>query len=131
MSESYSWWSQPVSSLKLPAPLKLTPDASVSTAVKLMKANGREELAVLSNTGSILGVLSLDHLLKKLTTQSISGRNEVRSVVSGQFKIVAPSDTLGKLTYILQGTTHALVMEGEKLVGIANQMDLAEVAVTN
>lgn len=53
--------------------------------------------------------------------------------MSGQFKRVTPRDTLGKLTYILQGTPFALVIEeeksgntvvSEKLLAIATQLDL-------
>jgi len=55
-------------------------------------------------------------------------------LISGQFKRITPQDSLGKLTYILQGTPFAVVVKversaqgaiSEKLIGIANQMDFA------
>lgn len=81
----------------------------------------------------IAGVLSLEHLLKKLVEVSITAATPVESVICGQFKRVSPKDTLSKLTYVLQGTPFALVVEEvksgntvvqEKLLGVATQMDL-------
>jgi len=98
-----------------------------------MKENKRDQVAVVTNTGSILGVLSLDHLLKQLISISISSSTKVESLVSSQFKRVTEGDSLGKLTHILQGSPFALVVKTglnaqgtvpEKLVGIASQMDL-------
>lgn len=75
----------------------------------------------------------MEHLLKQLVDISITASTSVESVICSQFKRVSPKDSLSKLTYILQGTPFALVVEEvksgntvvqEKLLGIATQMDL-------
>lgn len=75
----------------------------------------------------------MEHLLKQLVDISITTSTSVESVICSQFKRVSPKDSLSKLTYILQGTPFALVVEEvksgntvvqEKLLGIATQMDL-------
>lgn len=75
----------------------------------------------------------MEHLLKQLVDISITASTSVESVICSQFKRVSPKDSLSKLTYVLQGTPFALVVEEvksgntvvqEKLLGIATQMDL-------
>lgn len=87
----------------------------------------------------MLGMATLNHLLKSVPSTEITSSTPLGRFLFSQYKRVLESDSLGKLSYVLQGAPFAVVVQpvptvnaggktimSERLVGVLTAMDLAE-----
>ena len=117
-----------------PGPLTVTPRTSVAAALRLARDNGIRRLPVVEQ-GRLIGVVREDRLLALTPSEATTlSRHELHDALSRLTveRAVEPALTLPAHTplpdaarYLLARSAHeALVVEGERLVGILTHSDL-------
>jgi cystathionine beta-synthase len=138
LTDQYWWWNRTVSYLNLQAPLTILPDVTVQEAIDVMRRKGFDQMPVVENEGTILGMVTLGSLMTRVLHKKLEPSDRVEVALYRQFKKVTLNMTMGKLTYILNTDHYALVVhsqlqysgaDGEEkkkevIIGIVTQIDL-------
>lgn len=116
-----------------PGPLTVTPRTSVSTALRLARDNGISRLPVVEH-GRLIGVVREERLLAFTPSEATTlSRHELHDALSRLTveRAVEPAIRLSADTRHLleRGAHEALVVEGERLVGILTHSDLLRALV--
>ncbi|KAH0624800.1 hypothetical protein JD844_032619 [Phrynosoma platyrhinos] len=64
---NYMWWNIKVQKLNLAAPLTLLPDVNCQKAIEILREKSYDQAPVVAESGLILGMISLDDTLGKLS----------------------------------------------------------------
>lgn len=140
MTEETSWWwNQPVSALKLKAPLTVNPNVTIQDALKLLRREGFDQVPVVDDTGNVTGMLAVAHMMLLVTKGKVKVTDTIDKVIYKQFKQVTVDTTLGSLSLMLNTDHYAVVMHSQRhyqgndltamkqmIFGIATRIDLLE-----
>jgi cystathionine beta-synthase len=138
------WWAaKTVADLKLSAPVTVGPSVTAQQCIDLMRAQGFDQVPVVSDAHAPLGMVSLGNL----TSQLISGRAQadqpVSSVMYKQFKSIPLTTTLAQLSRVFEKDHFALVTTSQKcysaggmtekiiVFGVVSHIDLLNYMVEN
>ncbi|CAG7824032.1 unnamed protein product [Allacma fusca] len=134
LQKQYStWWDLPISILDNSKKLSVTvsPDNTVGEALALMSQNSISQVPCVDTDGILSGVITQEHLSKKLLSRELSKSALVSKATTSQFRRILPDANLGKLSCILGGHQFAVVVKPrvdnpkkEIPVGILTQADL-------
>jgi cystathionine beta-synthase len=115
---SNTWWAKKtVSELPLQAPVTITVDVSCKEAINILKKEGFDNLPVVSEDNSIVGVVSEGNLTAKLMPGRVQPTDSVSKAMYKQFKKVKTSTSLYELSRIFDRDHFALVVTDQKCIG--------------
>ncbi|XP_059478512.1 cystathionine beta-synthase [Neocloeon triangulifer] len=119
------WWNNPVSSLKLGAPLTILPNVSVQEAMDILKKEGFDQLPVVDDNGAILGVVSTGNMMTRLVNHKIKPEDKVASILYRQFRKIKADTILGRVSHILEKDPFALVVDDKDvIIAIVSPVDV-------
>uniref|UniRef100_A0A669B5R0 Cystathionine beta-synthase n=1 Tax=Oreochromis niloticus TaxID=8128 RepID=A0A669B5R0_ORENI len=104
------WWNRTVQSLHLSAPLTVTHSVSCQKTIEILKENSLDQAPVVTESGAILGMVTLETILSSLLAGKVELSAAVSAVLLKDFKQVHLTDDLGKLSHILKTDNFALVV---------------------
>ncbi|CAG0915194.1 unnamed protein product [Notodromas monacha] len=135
--ELHSWSNKLVTALELNAPLTVLPMCSCQDAIEIMNKENFDQLPVVDESSTILGMVTLGNLISKILAKKIEPWSPVSEVVYNQFKKISLNTSLGRLSRILDQDHYALVVhkqqcysekghkvEKEVIIGIVSRIDL-------
>ncbi|MEZ3115086.1 CBS domain-containing protein [Halobaculum sp. MBLA0147] len=104
--------------------VSVAPDDSVADARDRMTAEDYDQLPVLKGASSV-GSISLADILQAKSREDSLDELDVRTVMSPSFPVVSPEDRLDRISGYLQHSEAVMVTEGERVVGIITEADVA------
>ncbi|KAF4325089.1 hypothetical protein BBO99_00000549 [Phytophthora kernoviae] len=114
---SSTWWAKKnVSELLLQAPVTITPDLTCKEAVDILKKEGFDNLPVVADDNSIVGVVSEGNLIAQLMPGRVHPTDAVEKAMFRQFKQVSPQTSLYELSRIFDRDHFALVVTEQKRI---------------
>ncbi|KAH7482431.1 hypothetical protein KRP22_008314 [Phytophthora ramorum] len=114
---SATWWAKKnVSELLLQAPVTITPDLTCKEAVDILKKEGFDNLPVVADDNSIVGVVSEGNLIAQLMPGRVHPTDAVEKAMFKQFKQVSPQTSLYELSRIFDRDHFALVVTEQKRI---------------
>ncbi|KAE8886941.1 Cystathionine beta-synthase [Phytophthora fragariae] len=114
---SSTWWAKKnVSELLLQAPVTITPDLTCKEAVDILKKEGFDNLPVVADDNSIVGVVSEGNLIAQLMPGRVRPTDAVERAMFKQFKQVSPQTSLYELSRIFDRDHFALVVTEQKRI---------------
>ncbi len=133
-----TWWaSRTVADLCIPEPFTVTPAVTCAQAVELLQSNGFDQLPVVDESNSILGVVTEGNLTVKLMNGRIRGSDSVTKALYSQFRRVAVTTRLSELARIFDRDHFAIVVQTQRVfngggtptektlvAGVASRIDL-------
>ncbi|XP_071841586.1 cystathionine beta-synthase-like isoform X4 [Apostichopus japonicus] len=134
--EMSSWAKQPLSVLKLGVPLTVLQSVTSQECIDVMNQESFDQLPVVNEAGSVLGVVTLGQLMAAFKARRVSGSTKVSEILYKEFKTVTMDTTLGVISRLLEHNSFVLVTQdqivytgGEKkekqlIVGIVTSIDL-------
>uniref|UniRef100_A0A2K6FI37 Cystathionine beta-synthase n=1 Tax=Propithecus coquereli TaxID=379532 RepID=A0A2K6FI37_PROCO len=105
------WWHLRVQELSLSAPLTVLPTVTCGHTIEILREKGFDQAPVVDESGAILGMVTLGNMLSSLLAGKVQPSDQVHKVVYKQFKQIRLTDTLGKLSHILELDHFALVQD--------------------
>uniref|UniRef100_A0A3B4GUQ6 Cystathionine beta-synthase n=1 Tax=Pundamilia nyererei TaxID=303518 RepID=A0A3B4GUQ6_9CICH len=112
------WWSRTVQSLHLSALLTVTHSVSCQKTIEILKENSLDQAPVVTESGAILGMVTLETILSSLLAGKVELSAAVSAVLLKAFKQVHLTDDLGKLSHILKTDNFALVVHNQTQYGV-------------
>lgn len=112
------WWNRTVQSLHLSAPLTVTHSVSCQETIEILKENSLDQAPVVTESGAILGMVTLETILSSLLAGKVELSAAVSAVLLKAFKQVHLTDNLGKLSHILKTDNFALVVHNQTQYGV-------------
>uniref|UniRef100_A0AAV1UUU4 Cystathionine beta-synthase n=1 Tax=Peronospora matthiolae TaxID=2874970 RepID=A0AAV1UUU4_9STRA len=124
--ESGTWWSeQRVSVLGLPHPSTVSPQLSCADAIETMERHGYDQLPVVTDNGTVQGVVTIGNLLSMLSSGRVTRTDQVGAVTFGNFSRLTHESSLAELASIFDKDYFAIVTSTEgKIAGVATRIDL-------
>ncbi|XP_022596448.1 cystathionine beta-synthase-like isoform X2 [Seriola dumerili] len=104
------WWSLTVQSLHLSAPITVLPCVSCQKTIEILKEKAFDQAPVVAESGVILGVVTMQTILSSVSAGKVKPSDAVSQVFCKTFKQVHLTDSLGKLSRILETDNIALVV---------------------
>nr|CAD7444065.1 unnamed protein product [Timema bartmani] len=109
------WWNLKVSSLGLDAPLTVLPTVTCQEAVDIMKKEGFDQLPVVDEGGTVLGMVTMGNLMSRLINTKALPTDCVEKVLYRQFRKIKLDTNLGRLSRILDKDHFVLVVHSQRL----------------
>ncbi|XP_071841584.1 cystathionine beta-synthase-like isoform X2 [Apostichopus japonicus] len=134
--QTAGWAKQPLSVLKLGVPLTVLQSVTSQECIDVMNQESFDQLPVVNEAGSVLGVVTLGQLMAAFKARRVSGSTKVSEILYKEFKTVTMDTTLGVISRLLEHNSFVLVTQdqivytgGEKkekqlIVGIVTSIDL-------
>ncbi|XP_008064281.1 cystathionine beta-synthase-like, partial [Carlito syrichta] len=104
------WWHLRVQELSLSAPLTVLPTVTCEHTIEILREKGFDQAPVVDEFGVILGMVTLGNMLSSLLAGKVQPSDQVCKVIYKQFKQIRLTDTLGRLSHILEMDHFALVV---------------------
>ncbi|XP_008561379.1 PREDICTED: cystathionine beta-synthase [Galeopterus variegatus] len=104
------WWHLRVQELSLSAPLTVLPTVTCEHTIEILREKGFDQAPVVNESGVVLGMVTLGNMLSSLLAGKLHPSDQVHKVIYKQFKQICLTDTLGKLSHILEMDHFALVV---------------------
>ena len=108
-----AWEAATVAELHVPRPVTVTPAVTCAEAVDILAGQGFDQLPVVAEDGTILGVVTSGNLTSKLASGRVSAGDSVTEAAYKQFRKVQNSTTLGDLARIFDLDHFALVTSSQ------------------
>jgi cystathionine beta-synthase len=125
---SSTWWAKKsVSELPLQEPVTITPDVTCKEAVDILKKEGFDNLPVVADDNSIVGVASEGNLIAQLMPGRVRPTDEVSRAMFRQFKKVSTQTSLYELSRIFDRDHFALVVSEQKRIRKGGQVEVKSV----
>lgn len=131
------WWNMTVQSLHLSTPITLSPHVSCRSAIRILKERAFDQAPVTDESGQILGMVTLQTILSTMSAGKAEPSDAVLKVLCKHYNQVHLTDTLGKLSCILNTDNFALVVHDQtqnsadgsacprpNMVGVVTAVDL-------
>lgn len=125
---SSTWWAKKlVSELPLQAPVTITPDLPCKDAVDILKKEGFDNLPVVADDNSIVGVVSEGNLIAQLMPGRVKPTDAVANAMYRQFKKVSTQTSLYELSRIFDRDHFALVVTEQKRIRRGGEVEVKSV----
>ena len=132
------WWaSRSVSDLAFQAPVTAAPTVTVKEAIGLLNSMGIDQLPVVAENNSILGVVTEGNLSARMLSGRAKGTDPVSSVLFKGFRKVAVATQLHQLARVFDSEHFAVVLQTQRVfigggrteeksvvVGVVTRIDL-------
>lgn len=103
------WYNLPIASLPAKFPMVLSPTISCGDAVNIMQREGFDQMPVLDDKGSILGMVTEANVLAQLMRKRVKKDDTVDKVLYTRFKTVGTDTTIGAVSQMLDKRHFVLV----------------------
>jgi cystathionine beta-synthase len=100
------------------------PDDSLLTAFKRMRDADVSQLPVLDQSGRALGIIDESDVLVKVHRDPEHFSNAVHTAMTDRLETLAPSAKIADLLGVFDRGRVAIVMEGDKFLGLITRTDL-------
>ncbi|GLE07827.1 hypothetical protein PINS_up023420 [Pythium insidiosum] len=125
---SSTWWAKKtVSELPLQAPVTISPELTCKDAVDILKKEGFDNLPVVADDNSIVGVVSEGNLIAQLMPGRVQATDSVAKAMYKQFKQVTPGTSLYELSRIFDRDHFALVVTEQKRIRKSGETEVKSV----
>lgn len=112
---SKEWWfNLPISQLPASFPMTLQPSVTCTDAIDILHTEGFDQIPVVSLDGSILGMVTEGNLMAQMIRKNVKGTDSVEKAIYKQFRTVELTDTIGKVSRILDKDHFVLVVSHQK-----------------
>ena len=101
-------------------------DASVRSAIGMMKEHGISQIPVLDSTGRHCGIVSEIDLLNFLVEHPGDVEHGIESLIEGNYATVTPQTRIQLLRNIFNDAKVVLVVENDSLKGLLTKIDLID-----
>lgn len=119
--QSSEWWSnRPVSDLKLEAPLTVQPSLTCAQCIDIFKANGYDQLPVVSADGEVLGMVTMGNLTSFIVSGRVKPSDPISKAVYRQFKTFDPKTPLSVISRSFDADHFALITNTQRCYTGAN-----------
>jgi len=102
------------------------PDETVRHVVQTMKQHGISQLPVVGDDDRLYGIVAEVDVLRHLVTGEGHLDGTIEHLVENDYASVTPQTRIELLQSVLADAKIALVMEGQKLVGLVTKIDLID-----
>ena len=102
-----------------------TSTAKVREVIDMLKSRGISQVPVVDN-GKLVGIVAEVDLLRHLVTGQGTLDSQIGSLIEGDYATVSPDTKIELLQNVLTDAKLAIVLEGDKVVGIVTKIDLIE-----
>lgn len=116
MDSMSKWWSLPVSALNLAVPLTVSPDMTINEVLELLNKEGYDQVPVIDDTGSILGMATIGHMMSQIMKSKAKTSDPVKLVTYKQFCAVGLDTSLGHISKLLDMDHFVLVVHNQRMV---------------
>ncbi|RYY35645.1 pyridoxal-phosphate dependent enzyme [archaeon] len=114
-SHETTWWAtRTVGDLTPTAPVTVTPAVTCGEAVDILKANGYDQLPVVSEDNSILGMVTEGNLTSRLTSGRVSASDSITKALYSQFRTVTASTPLFELARMFDRDHFVVVVQTQR-----------------
>jgi cystathionine beta-synthase len=100
------------------------PDDTLLTAVKRMRSADVSQVPVVEKNGRAIGILDESDVLVKVHHDPHQFNNAVRTAMTDRLETLAPSAKIADLLGVFDRGRVAIVMEGDKFLGLITRSDL-------
>ncbi|MDQ6807850.1 MAG: pyridoxal-phosphate dependent enzyme [Verrucomicrobiota bacterium] len=104
--------------------ISVGPNDTLLTAVKRMRATDVSQLPVVDENGRAVGILDESDVLLKVQRDPAHFHQAVRTAMTDRIETLSPSATMEKLLAVFDRGRVAMVMEGDKFLGLITRSDL-------
>ena len=109
------WWmSRTVGDLNLHSPCTVTPDVKCGDAIDILHKEGFDQLPVVTDDGTVVGVVTEQTLMGKLVHKTIKSDDPVTAAVYKKFLQVPLDTRLDKLSRLFDKDHFALVVQTQR-----------------
>ena len=136
--EAAAWWAgRSISELQFHTPVTAGPSVTVKEAVGLLNKLGIDQLPIVGEDNSILGVVTEGNLSARMISGRAKGSDPVSTVLYTGFRKVHVGTTLGQLAKVFDTEHFAVVLQTQKVytggatsseksvvVGVVTRIDL-------
>jgi cystathionine beta-synthase len=113
--EKREWWSdKPVAELRLQSPQTVSPHVTCAAALEVLKSKGFDQLPVVSDDGSVDGMVTLGNLSSQLLSGRVKSTDPISKVLYKQFKSISLDTSLAQLSKLLDKHHFALVTTSQR-----------------
>jgi len=102
-----------------------TSTAKVREVIDMLKSRGISQVPVVDN-GKLVGIVAEVDLLRHLVSGQGTLDSQIGSLIEGDYATVSPDTKIELLQNVLTDAKLAIVLEGDKVVGIVTKIDLIE-----
>jgi len=122
------WWSNyTVGQLNLQTPLTVTPHVSCSECIDLMGNQGFDQLPCVSETGEILGMVTVGNLTSQITSGRVQPTDPITKALYKQLTTIPVTTPLSALSRLFDVDHFVLVVTSQKCYnakGVVNEKSL-------
>jgi len=112
---SKEWWfNMPVSALPQSFPMTLQPTVTCADAIDILHKEGFDQIPVVGEDGAILGMVTEGNLMAQMIRKNVKGSDSVEAAIYKQFRTVELTDTIGKVSRILDKDHFVCVVSHQK-----------------
>ena len=102
----------------------VAPEDKVATALSRMKLYDISQLPVLARAGRVVGIVDEEDILFPVMDGSADFQAPVSASMTSRVETIAPERPIADLKAIFQKGHVAVVMEGQRFLGLITRMDL-------
>ncbi len=111
-----AWWAhRSITELAMNSPVTAGPAVTVKEAVGLLNSLGIDQLPIVGEDNSILGVVTEGNLSARMLSGRTQGSDPVSSVLFKGFRKVTVGATLGQLAKVFDSEPYAVVLQTQKV----------------
>lgn len=122
-SAADQWWhSKSVADLKFAVPTTVTSTVSCKECVDIIQTMGYDQLPVVNDDNTILGVVTEAHLTAKLLSARVSPSDPVTKALYSQFRKVTATTSLKELARAFDKDHFCVVTQSQKTIGGAGSV---------
>jgi len=114
-TENKTWWgTKKITDLNLNQPITISGDVTIKNAIQILNQNGFDNVPVVDNDNSILGVISEGHLTSRLTSGKVSSNDLVSSSLYKLFIKIESNISLFKLSKLFDSNPYCILIGKQK-----------------
>jgi len=117
------WYNLPIASLPAKFPMVLAPSISCGDAVDIMQREGFDQMPVLDDKGTILGMVTEANVLAQLMRKRVAKDDAVNKVLYTRFKTVSSDTKIGTVSQILDKRHFVLVTSEQRCYTGAQEVE--------
>jgi cystathionine beta-synthase len=100
------------------------PDDTLATAFKRMRTADVSQLPVVDSGGRVVGIIDESDILVKVHRDASHFNDEVQRAMTDRLETLPPSDKINDLLAVFDRGRVAIVMDGDKFLGLITRTDL-------
>lgn len=130
-NEQKPWfWNEPIHNLVKGMNVEsISPRTKCFDAIAIMRKHGYDQLPVLEDDGSLVGMITVGHIMAKMSGSPVTMESPVSEVVIKKFPKVERNGRLGSISRILKTNPYVVVFDEvsdgkQRIAGIITHIDI-------